>query len=137
VLFVMQTKAFEYFKRSADQQSDGDSLFNAGFCLENGLGTNRSLEAAAQMYGVAAAKFGHFDSVGALGRMHMMGSGVERSPARAVTYYSAAVGIGPWSRWIRRGLDHYLNGNFVHSLHCYLLAGEFGKSVASPRCCEY
>jgi TPR repeat protein len=124
----LQTKSFEYFKRAADQGTDGVSMFNAGYCLEQGLGTNQSYAEAARLYNIAAVKFGYFDAVNALGRMHLLGQGVDRSADKAITYYSAAVSIGPWSRWIRRGLDHYLQGNFVHSLRCYLLAGEFGKT---------
>ena len=36
------------------------------------------------------------------------GSGVARSPKDAVYYLSAASQIGPWSGWLRRGLNLYL-----------------------------
>jgi TPR repeat protein len=63
-----QTLAFEYFVKAASKESDGDSLYNAGHCLENGLGTPPDLAAAATYYAKAAERFGHFDSVHILGK---------------------------------------------------------------------
>lgn len=61
------SKAFSYFERAAAMESDGDSLFNAGHCLEHGLGTDKDLARAASLYRLAAEKFGHFDSAHVLG----------------------------------------------------------------------
>ena len=36
-----ETKAFEYFDRAAKKGTDGDSLFNAAFCLYDGSGTKK------------------------------------------------------------------------------------------------
>lgn len=38
-----QTKAYEYFRRAAEGGQDGDSLFNAGYCLAAGIGTKMDL----------------------------------------------------------------------------------------------
>lgn len=62
------TRAFEYFLRAANMQQDGDSYFNAAYCLEHGLGTDRNLTWAAELYTAAAEKFGHFDSVNSIGK---------------------------------------------------------------------
>ena len=34
---------------------------------------------------------------------------------------------GPWSSWIRRGLDQYFQKKYHNSLNCYLYAGELGS----------
>jgi len=62
-----QTKAFEYFLRSASTSSDGDSFFNAAYCLDNGFGTPVNHTWASELYRAAAESFGHFDSVHMLG----------------------------------------------------------------------
>lgn len=48
---------------------DGDSLFNAGFCLEKGMGIPQNYSQAAKFYHIAARKFGHFDAIGCYGIM--------------------------------------------------------------------
>lgn len=46
-----QTKAFHYFNAAAEMETDADSLFNAGYCLQHGLGVPRlDLKAAARKY---------------------------------------------------------------------------------------
>ena len=62
---------------------------------------------AADLYALAASKFGHFDAILALGTMRLAGSGVLRSASLACEYLAASAGIGPWSQWLRRGVDHY------------------------------
>ena len=60
------------------------SLFNAGYCLENGIGTATDVSRAAALYRTAALKFGHFDAVRTLGAMHWTGKGVARSAHEAM-----------------------------------------------------
>lgn len=115
---------------AAQLQVDGDSLHNAGFCLEHGLGTTQDLKAAADLYRIAARKFGHFDSAKSLGMMYMAARGVARDPVEAMVYLSAANNVGPWAGWLRRGLDQYLEDAFAKSLMCYLRAGEVGEGSA-------
>lgn len=62
-------------------QQDGDSYFNAAYCLEHGLGTDRNLTWAAELYTSAAEKFGHFDSVNMIGKEHARVHGVESAEA--------------------------------------------------------
>jgi len=52
---------------------------------------------------------------------------VVRSAEEAMQYLFAAMHIGPWAGWLRRGLDHYLNGHYELSVHCYLHGGELGR----------
>jgi TPR repeat protein len=66
-----ETKAFEYFLSAAETENDAESLFNAGYCLENGLGTSQNSEKAVQFYNLAAQKFGSFDSICSLGSIHI------------------------------------------------------------------
>jgi SEL1 protein len=61
-----ETKAFEYFQIAAQYETDGDSLFNAGYCCEHGVGTEKDLQRAIAYY-VKAKKVGHFDSIRLLG----------------------------------------------------------------------
>ena len=58
---------------------------------------------------------------------HMKGQGIiARNSEAALPYLSAALLIGPWLGWLRRGLDLYLTGQFRRSANCYLHAGEIG-----------
>jgi SEL1 protein len=66
-----ETKAYEYFRIAASYENDGDALFNTGFCLENGMGVEKSLEKAISYYSMAAKKTGHFDSIKAMSIFHM------------------------------------------------------------------
>jgi len=40
------SKAFQYFLMAAAFETDADSIFNAGHCLEHGLGTEKDLTKA-------------------------------------------------------------------------------------------
>lgn len=71
-VLTLKTKAYHYFRAAADTHTDGDALFNAGYCLEHGMGIEKSAKEAAELYTVAATQFGHFDAVRALGSMHML-----------------------------------------------------------------
>lgn len=146
------TKAFEYFLAAASYETDGDSLFNAAHCLENGIGVEKDLTRAVQLYSVGANKLGSFNCIKVLAGMYhevcrncpisfnrhflhtdvlfSQGRGVQRSAQTALTYYSAATSIGPWAGWMRRGFDQYLRGNFGCSLGAYLHAAELGMSFA-------
>jgi TPR repeat protein len=53
---------------------------------------------------------------------------VPRSVKAALSYFSAATAIGPWSGWMRRGFDQYLRGNYERSVGAYLHAAELGKT---------
>lgn len=106
------TRALSYFVRAASFESDGDALFNAAFCLEQGYGvaerTDATLAQAVHFYTVAATKLGHFGAIQTLGAMHLDGRGVPRSAARALSFFAAALGVGPWHQWLRRGFDLFL-----------------------------
>ena len=65
------SKAFEYFLMAASFETDADSIFNAGHCLEHGLGTEVDLSRAVEFYSIAANKLGNFDSIQALGNMYL------------------------------------------------------------------
>lgn len=82
------TKALKYFVHAASYENDGDSLFNAAYCLEQGFGIDlyddasaantsvamkraAALQKAVYYYQVAARKLGHFGSIQTLGLMHM------------------------------------------------------------------
>ena len=126
-----ETKAFGYFLQAAETELDGDSLFNTGFCLEHGLGVSKDPVRASHFYLIAAKKFGAFDAVRGLAGFHMMGVGLQRSARDALPYITAAVDYaGPWAKWVRRGLDQFLNKDFARSLMCYLHAGEMGAEVS-------
>lgn len=133
-----ETKAFQYFLTAAEASMDGDSLTNAAHCLLYGIGVQKNQSHAVDLYKSAATKFGSFAAVSALGGIYMDGLGVSRSPSNAMLYLTAAVNIGPWSGWLRRGLDAYLAGMqsntpariFAMSLMCYLQAGEIGYEVS-------
>ena len=81
------TKALQYFVHAASYENDGDSLFNAAYCLEQGYGIDvndasltaeeirmmrdKALQKAVYFYQIAARKLGHFGSIQALGFMHL------------------------------------------------------------------
>ena len=65
------SKAFQYFLMAASFETDADSIFNAGHCLEHGLGTEVDLSRAVEFYSIAANKLGNFDSIQALGNMYL------------------------------------------------------------------
>jgi TPR repeat protein len=67
------TLAFAHFARAAAQRTDSDSLFNAGRCLQTGVGTSRNLTAARELY-EDCVRMGHFDCVQSMGRMYAHGA---------------------------------------------------------------
>ena len=71
------TRAFELFSRAAAKENDGDSLYNAGHCHQHGQGTTVNVAEAMRMFKIAAEKFGHFDSIFELSRLHL-----ENAPSR-------------------------------------------------------
>ena len=142
-----ESKAFHYFIAATEHSLDGDSFTNAAFCLEKGIGVEKDVVRAAQLYDVAARKFGSFGGINALRNMYMEGIGVPRSATQALFFTTAAIGVGPWAGWLRRGFDSYLIGtrsrfstviggslrldmSLRRSLFCYLYAAEFGFEVA-------
>ncbi len=63
-----ETKAFQYFLLAASFENDGDALFNAGYCLEHGIGVTANLSRAMHYYSLAAQKAGHFQSIKTMGQ---------------------------------------------------------------------
>lgn len=106
-----ETRAFSYFISASEYGQDGDSFTNAAFCLSQGIGVEKDLSRAAQLYDTAARRFGAFAAINALGTIHLEGLGVVRSPAQALFFMNAAISVGPWAGWLRRGLDGYLLGS--------------------------
>ena len=129
-----ESKAYALFKTAADMKIDGDSSFNTGFCLHHGIGVEKDLQLAHYYYNIAAQNFGHFDSIRALGTMYYNGLGVVRSPEYALTYFAATLNIGPWNGWLRKGLDRYLDGDYVTALACYAFAAELGMYIIMYVC---
>jgi TPR repeat protein len=66
-----QTKAFEYFLAAAGYETDGDSMFNAAHCLENGIGVEKDMDRAVQLYTVGAKKLGSFNCIRSLAGIHL------------------------------------------------------------------
>lgn len=124
-----ETKAYLYFLAGAETETDSDALFNAGFCLQQGIGVIKDSIKAASFYLVAARKFGHFDSVYAIGAMYLRGEGLSRSAKSSLEYLIAATNIGPWSGWMRRGIDMYFSQKYRQAVLSYILAGEMGYEV--------
>ncbi|POM67986.1 Suppressor of lin-12-like protein-related / sel-1 protein-related [Phytophthora palmivora] len=125
--------ALEYFERAAENQEDGDSIFNAGYCHAIGLGTNVNISCAMDYYDVAARKFGHFDAIFEMGKILMNGvpGVVQRNNDRALEYLKAASDGGQWGRAMRRGFDLYTNGEFKRAAIYYHEARELGYPVAT------
>jgi TPR repeat protein len=115
---------------AAREQKDGDSLFNAGYCLLHGMGTPQNDVLARELFLLAASKFGHFDSVHLSGQMLYEGRGGSRSVATALPYIQASYSMASHSGWIRRGLDSYMNSDYEQALLCYYRAAETGSEVA-------
>ena len=67
------SRAFGYFMEATENlaTAGGDSLFNAGYCLEHGLGVPRNVTRAVELYTTAATHKGNFDSISALGKMYI------------------------------------------------------------------
>ena len=133
-----ETKAFYYFLAAAEKEVDSDSLFNAGHCLQHGLGIPVDSTMAVSLFTKAAKKFGNFDAISRLAVMHVEGYGVTRSATEALMYLKVAASIGPWASWMRRGLDLYLagiqsskqnQGYLKQSLLSYMYAAEFGVEI--------
>ena len=110
---------------------DGDSLFNAGYCLLHGKGVQRNFSLAKELFYIAAHKFGHFDSIHSLGVISYEGHEGARHPRDTLQYLKLSSSMGSYHSWIRRGLDNYLNGLHFKSLMCYLRASYLGYEIAS------
>lgn len=123
---VNRTKAFECFLNATLKDEDADSWYNAGYCLQNGFGTEVDLGRAASFYKKAITSYGHFGSAFLLGNMHYYGHGVTRSVPEALYYLKSINALGPWAGWVRRGLDAFLEKNVNHASLCYMHAGEIG-----------
>ncbi len=52
---------------------------------------------------------------------------MKHSPATALEYLSAVISIGPWSGWLRMGLNQFLDKRFMRSLSSYTYASIFGE----------
>ncbi|GMF29040.1 unnamed protein product [Phytophthora fragariaefolia] len=125
--------ALQYFERAAENQEDGDSVFNAGYCHAMGLGTNANISRAMNFYDVAARKFGHFDAIFEMGKLLMIGveDMLPRNSKKALQYLKAASDGGQWGRVVRNGFDLYTNGEFERAAVLYHEARELGYPVAT------
>lgn len=77
-----KTRALELFERAANEQRDGDSLFNAGYCYAKGIGTTdgrANMTRAIELFDIAARKFGHLDAVMELAETWMRGVTIRQS----------------------------------------------------------
>ncbi|KAJ8540735.1 hypothetical protein ON010_g12493 [Phytophthora cinnamomi] len=125
--------ALKYFERAAENQEDGDSVFNAGYCHAMGLGTNVNISRAMEFYDVAARHFGHFDAIFEMGKMLMQGvrDVLPRDSNKALQYLKAASDGGQWGQTVRKGFDLYSNGKFERAAVSYHEARELGYPVAT------
>lgn len=128
-----KTLALEFFERSAANEEDGDSVFNAGYCHALGLGTVVNFTRAMHFYEIAARKFGHFDAIFEMGKIWMVGidSVVERNMELANMYLKAASDAGRWGKCVRKAFDLYLAGDFQRAAVLYHEAQEYGYPVAT------
>lgn len=128
-----KTRALEFFERSAANEEDADSVFNAGYCHAFGLGTAVNLTRAMHFYEIAARKFGHFDAIFEMGKLWMVGVNgvVERNTELAGVYLKAASDAGRWGKCVRKAFDRYLAGDFERAVVLYHEAQEYGYPVAT------
>lgn len=128
-----KTLALEYFERAASNKEDGDSVFNAGYCHEKGLGTGVNVSRAMSYYEVAAREFGHFDAVYEMGRIwiHGIDGILEWSGASALAYLKAASEAGPWAANLRSGFDRFLAKDFERAAVLYHEAELYGYRLAT------
>ena len=96
---------------------------------ENAIGTTLDEERAAALY-AEGAKLGNFGCITGIGKFYTRGTGVQRSARKAMEFQSAAMNIGPWIGWLRRGLDLYLHEDYYSSVVSYFHAGELGLEVS-------
>ncbi|OQR86546.1 hypothetical protein ACHHYP_10426 [Achlya hypogyna] len=129
-----QTRGLAYFEAAASHATDGDSLFNAGYCHLNGLGSPVNRSRAVEYLMVAARTFGHFDAVVEMSRFwlnaHNDGSQV-RDTASALPYLQAATAAGPWAKSARVGFDLFRRHHYRGALWHYHEALELGYPVAA------
>lgn len=128
-----KTLALTFFERSAANEEDGDSVFNAGYCHAFGLGTPVNLTRAIHFYEIAAKKFGHFDAIYEMGKIWIVGVDgvVERNTELALMYLKAASDAGRWGKCVRKAFDRYLAGDFECAAVLYHEAQEYGYPVAT------
>lgn len=128
-----KTLALEYFERAASNKEDGDSVFNAGYCHEHGLGTVVNVSRAMSYYDVAAREFGHFDAVYEMGKIwnHGIDGIMERNSANALPYLKAASEAGPWAASMRYGFDRFLTNDFERAAVLYHEAEMYGYRLAT------
>lgn len=137
-----KTKALALFERAANEQRDGDSMFNAGYCYARGIGTTRNMTRAIELFDLGARKFGHFDSVMELAGVWMHGIYVQPSEpeevdlevvesigpdwTRALEYSKVASDVGRWGSKMRIGFSFYLEREWGRAIIQYHDAQEFG-----------
>ncbi|RHY55294.1 hypothetical protein DYB38_005911 [Aphanomyces astaci] len=128
-----QTKGLEYFEQAAAQHTDGDSLFNAGYCHFAGHGTPANATRALAYFRDAARSFGHFDSIFELGKVALNVDGTfdDRHLGDGITYLRAASAAGDWGKVARQGFDAYLKHEYHHAIWLYHEAREYGYPVAA------
>lgn len=89
--------AFEYFRNSAEQ-NNAESHLKIGDYYYHGLGTNKSLEKAAQSY-QTSSDMKNAQATFNLGYMHQFGEGLSRDLHLAKRYYDLTLQIEPES-WL-------------------------------------
>ncbi len=85
-------EAFALFSAAAET-GDANALYNRGFCLEKGIGTERDAVAAFECFRRAADE-GHPGALNNLGAMYREGRGTERDPAKAMECFRRAAIAG-------------------------------------------
>jgi TPR repeat protein len=125
------TKAFEYFNRAAKKGTDGDSLFNAGFCLYDGTGTKKDVPAAIALFKRAGRDFGHFPAVHKMGGISLRGEDAGgRVCSAALEYLRPSAQHGSWGNVVRRGFNRFLSNDPTRAAIRYLEGAELGYEVA-------
>jgi TPR repeat protein len=125
------SKAYGYFQRAAATHTDGDSIFNAAFCLKGGLGTNQSWSEATALFHEAANSFGHFGSIVELGMLYTEGRHVTANVEAALSHNRAAAAMGEWGGIMRQGFDRYLARDFTGATLEYLEAQTLGQEAGA------
>ena len=81
-------KAFSSFLKAAEH-SDDEAQYNAGYCLENGLGTSVDVKAAVLMY-IKSTDQGNPKAMNNLAYLYLNGIGVEKDPEKAIVLFETS-----------------------------------------------
>lgn len=83
------TLAFSCFKKVADDTQDAVAQHHLGNCYYNGIGTEKNIRAAFNLYLLSATK-GFMEAQYQVGLMFMVGEGVDQSAKDAITWFTLA-----------------------------------------------